>query len=76
MHSGGVQLFGQRSQPAQSVFFWSRLTAWLYVRQSTLLTHTDFLGEVGAAGDATKRERGREVSYDVVGLGVAAAPGL
>ena len=22
MHSGGVQLFGQRSQPAQSVFFW------------------------------------------------------
>ena len=28
MHSGGVQLFGQRSQPAQSVFFWSR--AWLY----------------------------------------------
>ena len=29
MHSGGVQLFGQRSQPAQSDFFWSR--AWLYV---------------------------------------------
>ena len=32
MHSGGVQLFGQRSQPAQSVFFWSR--DWLYVRQT------------------------------------------
>ena len=35
MHSGGAQLFAQRAQPAQSVFFWSR--AWLYVRQSTLL---------------------------------------
>ena len=35
MRSGGAQQFVQRSQPAQSVFFWSR--AWLYVRQSTLL---------------------------------------
>ena len=32
MHSGGVQLFAQRSQPAQSVFFGSR--AWLYLVRS------------------------------------------
>ena len=28
MHSGGVQLFAQRSQPAQSVFFGSRAHDW------------------------------------------------
>ena len=38
MHSGGAQKSAQRSQPAQSDFFWvTTASTGLYVRQSTLL---------------------------------------